>query len=120
MTVNTRTPRLAASTEGALRICGYLRVSTERQVEGDLSIPDQRKQIHAFCAAKGWQMVGEYVEPGASATDDNRPEFQRMIERAGDDDHPYDAVIVHSYSRFFRDSLAWRCISAASARPGCA
>ncbi|MBA9061531.1 DNA invertase Pin-like site-specific DNA recombinase [Methylobacterium fujisawaense] len=91
--------------EGALRICGYLRVSTGRQAEGDLSIPDQRKQIHAFCAAKGWQVVGEYVEPGASATDDNRPEFQRMIERAGDDDHPYDAVVVRSYSRFFRDSF---------------
>lgn len=37
--------------------------------------------------------------------DDNRPEFQKMIERAGDDDHPFDAIVVHSYSRFFRDSF---------------
>ena len=37
--------------------------------------------------------------------DDNRPEFQRMIERACDDDHPIDAIVVHSFSRFFRDAF---------------
>lgn len=35
--------------------------------------------------------------------DDNRPELQRMIERATDGDHPFDVIVVHSYSRFFRD-----------------
>lgn len=29
----------------ALRACAYLRVSTGRQAESDLSIPDQRKQV---------------------------------------------------------------------------
>ena len=29
-----------------------------------------------------------------------------MIERATDDDHPYDVIVVHSYSRFFRDGYA--------------
>ncbi|MCJ2127022.1 recombinase family protein [Methylobacterium sp. J-077] len=91
--------------EGPLRICSYLRVSTGRQAEGDLSIPDQRRQIQAFCGNKGWSVVAEFVDPGASATDDNRPEFQKMIERATDDDHPFDAIVVHSYSRFFRDSF---------------
>ncbi len=47
--------------------------------------------------------MAEFVDPGASATDDNRPEFRKMIERATDDDHPFDAIVVHSYSRFFRD-----------------
>ncbi len=50
-------------------------------------------------------MVTEYVEPGASATDDARPVFQAMIERATDSDKPFDAILVHSYSRFFRDSF---------------
>lgn len=86
------------------RACGYFRVSTGRQAEGDLSIPDQRKQITAF-AARGWDLTAEYVEPGASATDGQRPEFQRMIKRALDDDHPFDVIAVHSYSRFFRDSV---------------
>jgi site-specific DNA recombinase len=90
---------------GALRACAYLRVSTGRQAESDLSIPDQRKQVAAFCANKGWSLLTEYVEPGASAMDDNRPEFQRMIERATDDDHPFDVIVVHSFSRFFRDAF---------------
>lgn len=31
----------------------YLRVSTGRQAESDLSIPDRRRQITAYCCAKG-------------------------------------------------------------------
>ena len=88
------------------RACGYFRVSTSRQADGDLSIPDQRKQVTAFCAARGLDLVAEYVEPGASATDDQRPEFQRMIERATDGDMPFDVIVVHSFSRFFRDSFS--------------
>ncbi|MEP9374457.1 recombinase family protein [Mesorhizobium sp. KR1-2] len=90
----------------ALRAVAYLRVSTGRQAESDLSIPDQRKQIAAFCLSKGWRLVDEYVEPGASATDDNRLEFQKLMDRATDGDRPYDVVLVHSYSRFFRDSFS--------------
>jgi site-specific DNA recombinase len=88
-----------------LRAALYLRVSTTRQAEVDLSIPDQQAQTSAYCARHGWRVVAEYIEPGASAMDDNRPEFQRMIERACDDDHPIDAIVVHSFSRFFRDAF---------------
>ena len=88
-----------------VRAALYLRVSTTRQAEVDLSIPDQQTQTSAYCARRGWRVVGEYVEPGASAMDDNRPEFQRMIERACDDDHPIDVIVVHSFSRFFRDAF---------------
>ena len=49
--------------------------------------------------------MAEYVEPGASATDDKRPEFQRMIERACDGDNAFDVIVVHSFSRFFRDAF---------------
>lgn len=87
------------------RVCAYLRVSTGRQAESDLSIPDQRKQVASFCANKEWSLVAEYVEPGASAMDDSRPEFQKMIERATDDDRPFDVIVVHSFSRFFRDAF---------------
>jgi DNA invertase Pin-like site-specific DNA recombinase len=31
---------------------------------------------------RGWEIVADYVEPGVSATDDRRPEFQRMIDAA--------------------------------------
>ncbi len=91
--------------DGRLRACLYLRVSTGRQAESDLSIPDQRKSVQAYCAAHGWPVIAEHVEPGASALDDNRPAFQAMITRAEDGDRPYDVIVVHSLSRFFRDAL---------------
>jgi site-specific DNA recombinase len=86
-----------------LRAALYLRVSTARQAEHDVSIPDQKRQGEAYCASRGYQLVETYVEPGASATNDRRPEFQRMIEAGTSKPAPFDVVIVHSFSRFFRD-----------------
>ena len=86
-----------------LRAALYLRVSTARQAEHDVSIPDQKRQGEAYCEARGLQLVETYVEPGASATNDRRPEFQRMIEAGTSKPAPFDVVVVHSFSRFFRD-----------------
>lgn len=86
-----------------LRAALYLRVSTARQAEHDVSIPDQRRQGEAYCKARGYDLVETYVEPGASATNDRRPEFQRMIEAGTGKPAPFDVVVVHSFSRFFRD-----------------
>ena len=68
-----------------------------------MSIPDQRKQGEAYCATRGYQLVETFVEAGASATNDRRPEFQRMIEAGTSRPAPFDVVVVHSFSRFFRD-----------------
>jgi len=81
----------------------YARVSTAKQAEKDLSIPDQLKQMREWCKSRGFLVAMEYVEPGASATDDKRPVFQQMIADSEQDPAPFDAVIVHSRSRFFRD-----------------
>ena len=70
------------TTAAAVRAALYLRVSTGRQADNDLSIPDQRRQAKAYCASRGWEIAADYIEPGASATDDRRPEFQRMIDAA--------------------------------------
>src|SRR5271154_1873562 len=83
----------------------YLRVSTGRQAESDLSIPDQRRQAKAYCQSRGWEIAADYVEPGASATDDRRPEFQRMIDAATTKPPAFDVILVHSFSRFFRDQF---------------
>jgi site-specific DNA recombinase len=83
----------------------YLRVSTGRQAESDLSIPDQRRQAKAYCQSRGWEIVADYVEPGASATDDRRPEFKRMIDSATTKPPAFDVILVHSFSRFFRDQF---------------
>jgi len=82
-----------------------MRVSTGRQAEHDLSIPDQRTQLKSWCRANGHEVVAEFVEAGASGSDDKRPSFQQMIERACDGEHPFDLIVVHSYSRFFREAF---------------
>jgi hypothetical protein len=58
------------------------------------SIPSQRDLTTRHCLSTGWTVVGEYVEPGASATDDRRPVFQAMLERACDADHPYFLLAI--------------------------
>jgi site-specific DNA recombinase len=92
--------------EPSKRAALYLRVSTGRQAEADLSIPDQRRQALAFCKARGWQVALEFVEPGASGMDDRRPELQRLLDMATSGGSPFDAVVVHSFSRFGRDHFA--------------
>jgi site-specific DNA recombinase len=47
-----------------------------------VSIPSQRDLTTRHCLSNGWTVVDEYVEPGATATDDRRPVFQAMLERA--------------------------------------
>ncbi|WP_284178083.1 recombinase family protein [Rhabdaerophilum sp. SD176] len=87
----------------AIRACLYLRVSTQRQAEHDASIPSQRDACRQYCEAQGWTIVSEYVDAGHSATTDDRPEFQAMVSAAKSSEHPFDIILVHSFSRFFRD-----------------
>jgi site-specific DNA recombinase len=81
----------------------YLRVSTGRQAAGDVSIPSQRDLTRRFCEAQGWVVTAEFVEPGASATDDRRPAFQRMLDEAAGPDPRFDIICVHAFSRFYRN-----------------
>ena len=86
-----------------LRAAIYARGSTGKQAEGDLSLPDQQRQAAAYCKARGWEVVMEFVDAGVSGTTDNRPEFQRLLDMATNGTSPFDVVVVHSLSRFMRD-----------------
>jgi len=88
-----------------VRAALYLRVSTGRQADNDLSIPDQRRQAKAYCVSRDWEIVADYVEPGVTATDDRRPEAQRMIDAATAKPPAFNTILVHSFSRFFRDQF---------------
>ena len=59
------------------RVAVYVRVSTVRQAVNDVSIPDQIRQAEDYCQQKGWELVEQYIEAGASATNDRRPAFQK-------------------------------------------
>jgi site-specific DNA recombinase len=95
----------AQASASAPRAALYMRVSTGRQAEHDLSIPGQRRQLESWCRAQGCIVASEFIEGGASAGDDRRPVFQQMIERACDGEQAFDLILVHSYSRFFREAF---------------
>ncbi len=86
----------------AALVAFYVRVSTGRQAAGDLSVPDQIARLRAYCEQRNWRVVEIYVE-AASGTDDNRPEFTRLMQTATLRPRPYDVVLVHSLSRLARD-----------------
>lgn len=81
----------------------YLRVSTARQAERGLSIPDQQSQCEEYCRRHGLTVADIYIDPGHSGTDPNRPALQEMLGRAHAADRPYDVIVVHSWSRLYRD-----------------
>ena len=89
------------------RVAVSARVSTARQADHDVSIPDQLGQARRFCDGRGWSIAREFVDAGASARDDKRPELQRMMEIACKNPSPFDVILVHSQSRFFRDAVSY-------------
>ncbi len=100
---------VAAST-GLKRALLYLRVSTPSQVNNDfnpegISIPAQREAGTAKARDMGAAVVGEYVEPGRTATEiDKRPVYQQMVARIRSE-RDVDFVIVYQFSRIFRNAL---------------
>ena len=86
-----------------VRVYLYVRVSTPEQAEKDLSLPAQLDALRKYAADKGYTIVEEFVEPGVSATDDNRRVFQRMIVGALATPRPVDIILVFATSRFMRN-----------------
>lgn len=85
----------------------YVRVSTTQQAQHDLSIPDQANQINAFAKQRDMEVVQVFVEPGASARDNDRKVFQEMISAALMKPPKFSCILVHSMSRLFRDEMYW-------------
>ena len=81
----------------------YARVSTTRQAENDLSIPDQLAHAQRYCQSKNIEIIGEYIDAGVSGRTEKRPQFQNMIRDVKSGTITVDLVLVHSLSRFFRD-----------------
>ena len=86
-----------------LRAVLYLRVSTARQAEYNVSITDQKRPSEAYRQIHCYQLPENHVGLAASATSDRRPEFHRMIEGGRSKSAPFDVIIAHSLSRFFLD-----------------
>jgi site-specific DNA recombinase len=85
-----------------MKVAIYVRVSSDRQAEKELSIPAQIKAIQQHCQERGYIIVNEFIEKGKSAKSDDRPEFQRMIALSKRSNRPHDAILVHKFDRFSR------------------
>ncbi len=94
-------PSIESTTNPAVFI--YCRVSDNKSVISDLSLPDQERQARARAAENGWTVLKTFIEPGLSAKTADRPQFQRMIAEALDSSKPVQKIIVHSISRFARN-----------------
>lgn len=74
----------------------YARFSCTKQREA--SIEDQLKACSDYCAREGIEVVNIYTDYAFSGTNDNRPNFQRMIENAPESDY----IVVYMMERFSR------------------
>ncbi|MGO8627729.1 recombinase family protein [Rhizobium ruizarguesonis] len=66
-------------------------------------IEDQRRKAKAFCDYRGWKIVQEHVDDGASGMTEHRDAFQAMLKMATSPDHPVDVILVTSLDRFSRN-----------------
>jgi DNA invertase Pin-like site-specific DNA recombinase len=88
---------------------GYLRVSTEDQAREGFSLDAQRARIRAYCSAKGYTLLREFVDDGYSGRTTNRPAFQELMEAVregvpGDGGRErVDAVVVARFDRLNRN-----------------
>ncbi|HCD1644745.1 TPA: recombinase family protein [Staphylococcus aureus] len=80
---------------------GYIRVSTERQVEG-YSIEGQITQIEQYCQFNGYELVDIYADRGISGKSMNHPELQRMLNDAKNG--KLDCVMVYKTNRLARNT----------------
>lgn len=79
----------------------YLRYSSEGQTEN--SIEGQRRECEEFAKKRGIDVLGEYVDRAKTGTNDNRPDFQRMVRDSYK--KAFGNVIVWRSDRFSRDRL---------------
>jgi DNA invertase Pin-like site-specific DNA recombinase len=80
-----------------MRIGIYARVSTK-----DQSCEMQLRDLRAYCAARSFDAVAEYVDVGQSGAKDSRPELNRLMDDARK--RKLDAVLVWRFDRFARST----------------
>ena len=85
------------------RIVGYVRVSTEEQVDGH-SLDAQRREIERYAERQGFVLVNIYADEGVSAHTDRiekRPQLAALLADASRGS--FDTVVVHTIDRWARN-----------------
>ena len=87
-----------------MRAVIYCRVSTKEQVQ-NFSLATQERECRRWCDANGYAVDRVFVDAGESAKTADRPEFQQLIAHCRQNKKTLNAVVVHSLSRFSRNTL---------------
>jgi DNA invertase Pin-like site-specific DNA recombinase len=82
---------------GSTRVAIYARVSTTNHGQ-DVTL--QTRELEQFAQARGWHVVGSYVDAGVSGSKDSRPELNRLMADAHK--RRFDVVCVWRFDRFAR------------------
>lgn len=82
------------------RVAIYTRVSTEDQAKEGFSLDAQMEKLRAYCSARSWKIVKEYVDNGYSGRDINRPAYKKMMEEIDE----WDMLLVMKMDRIHRNS----------------
>jgi DNA invertase Pin-like site-specific DNA recombinase len=80
-----------------MRIGIYARVSTR-----DQSCELQIRDLRTYCAARGFDLVREFVDVGQSGAKDSRPELNNLMDDARK--RKFDAIVVWRFDRFARST----------------
>src|SRR5713101_1485082 len=80
-----------------MRIGIYARVSTK-----DQSCELQLRDLRTYCAARGLDLVREYVDVGQSGAKDSRPELNILMGDARK--RQFDAIVAWRFDRFARST----------------
>lgn len=84
------------------KIALYARVSTEEQAKEGDSIETQLQRLRSYVKFRDWLIQDEFVDPGWSGKDDNRPGLKRLIIEA--EKARIDTVVVTKLDRFMRNT----------------
>jgi len=80
-----------------MRVAIYARVSTkDKGQDCDL----QLRELRAYAAQRGWEIIGEYVDKGVSGSKDSRPQLDRLMLYAKQ--RKLDTILVWRLDRFGR------------------
>lgn len=82
------------------RVALYVRVSTQEQAEEGYSIGAQTERLKAYCKARDWVVYDEYIDPGFSGSNTDRPALNKLIRDAIG--RKFDLILVYKLDRLSR------------------
>ncbi len=86
-----------------MKAIGYIRVSTEEQAKGGISLEHQREKVRAYCELHEMELTDVVADEGMSAkTISTRPGALKVLQAAAEGS--IDAVVVYKLDRLFRNA----------------